>query len=187
MGLVWQFTPELKLDWWSGSQFRKIGAWTGPNWTMTPLPIWPHTSVVLDFGAMHSTSLYCGLWGGLFGHVRLWCWISVPCVWPPSIVGYKGAYLAMYVCGARFWCHVCNCHKPWLRNFRGTWPWEGHMTKLGLTHRVTWHVTNHVTRHLSLHLTSHVTRNENMTWCMLTSADVIFVTSTIGTRDSTND
>ena len=80
MGLVWQFTPELKLDWWSGSQFRKIGAWTGPNWTMTPLPIWPHTSVVLDFGAMHSTSLYCGLQGGLFGHVCLWCQILVPCV-----------------------------------------------------------------------------------------------------------
>ena len=80
MGLVWQFTPELKLDWWSGSQFRKIGAWTGPNWTMTPLPIWPHTSVVLDFGAIHSTSLYCGLQGGLFGHVCLWCQILVPCV-----------------------------------------------------------------------------------------------------------
>ena len=80
MGLVWQFTPELKLDWWSGSQFRKIGAWTGPNWTMTPLPIWPHMSVVLDFGAMHSTSLYCGLQGGLFGHVCLWCQILVPCV-----------------------------------------------------------------------------------------------------------
>jgi hypothetical protein len=80
MGLVRQFTPELKLDWWSGSQFRKIGAWTGPNRTMTPLPIWPHTSVVLDFGAMHSTSLYCGLQGGLFGHVCLWCQILVPCV-----------------------------------------------------------------------------------------------------------
>ena len=72
-----------------------------------------------------------------------------------------------------------RCHERWPRNLGSMWPWEGHMTKPDLTH--------HMIRRLSLHLTSHVTRNVNMTWCMLTSADITFVTSTIGTRDSTND
>ena len=66
------------------------------------------------------------------------------------------------------------CHELWLWNLGGTWPWEGHMTKPGLT--------RHVIRCLSLCLTSHVIRNENMTWCTLTSADAISVTSTIDTR-----
>ena len=74
------------------------------------------------------------------------------------------------------------CHEPWLRNLGGTWPWEGHMTKPGLTRHVTRHMTSHVIRRLSLRLTSHVTRNKNMTWCTLTSVDVIFVTSTTDTR-----
>ena len=75
-----------------------------------------------------------------------------------------------------------NCHELWLRNFRSTWPWEGHMTKPGLTHHVTCHVTNHMTRCLTLRLSSHVTRNESMTWCTPTSVGVICVTSTTDTR-----
>ena len=75
-----------------------------------------------------------------------------------------------------------HCHELWLWNLGGTWPWEGHITKPGLTCHVTSHMTSHMIRHLSLYLTSHVTRNENMTWCTLTSADVLSVMSTTDTR-----
>ena len=46
-------------------------------------PIWPYAFVVPDFGATHVT----------------------PSMWA---IGGGGAYLAIHVCGAGFWCHTCG-------------------------------------------------------------------------------
>ena len=41
-------------------------------------PIWPYMFVVPDFGATLVTPSMWAMGGGLFGHMRLWCRISVP-------------------------------------------------------------------------------------------------------------
>jgi hypothetical protein len=95
------------------------------------------------------------------------------------VILFSLVYLENIILLSSFCCHEL---KLWLRKSGTTWPWEGHVTKLGLSHHVTHHVAKRWRRRLPYQIRSQVTRSASTCLCTLTSVGVTCAMSMTDTR-----